>query len=162
MSSPRRTPQKKQSWRRSGSRWPTVSARRSALNQWAPTFPVRTEPQCSTLKVFPKRKPVLSQAFVRRMTRMFTVRRATRPFTSKKARSSPSAAAGSWRFSTDYAFPGPFPFCARTGSQHFAGCHFLSAVCRDILVDTLPHISLSVVTFSPRCILLMVWTAVRK
>ncbi len=25
-----------------------------------------------------------------------------------------------------------------------------------------PHISLSVVTFSPRCILLMVWTAVRK
>lgn len=42
----------------------------------------------------------------------------------KKARSSPSAAADSWRFSTDYAFPGPFPFCARTGSQHFAGCHF--------------------------------------
>ena len=132
------------------------------MNQWAPTFPVRTKPQCSTLKVFPKRKLVLSQAFVRRMTRMFTVRRATRPFTSKKARSSPSAAADSWSFSTDYAFPGPFPFCARTGSQHFAGCHFLSAVCRDILVDTLPHISLSVVTFSPRCILLMVWTAVRK
>ena len=110
----------------------------------------------------PKKNLAQFLPFVRRMTRMFTVRRATRPFTSKKARSSPSAAADSWRFSTDYAFPGPFPFCARTGSQHFAGCHFLSAVCRDILVDTLPHISLSVVTFSPRCILLMVWTAVRK
>ena len=116
----------------------------------------------TTLKVFPKKNLAQFLPFVRRMTRMFTVRRATRPFTSKKARSSPSAAADSWRFSTDYAFPGPFPFCARTGSQHFAGCHFLSAVCRDILVDTLPHISLSVVTFSPRCILLMVWTAVRK
>lgn len=138
----RRIPQKKQSWRRSGSRWPTVSARRSALNQWAPTFPVRTKPQCSTLKVFPKKNLAQFLPFVRRMTRMFIVRRATRPSTSKKARSSPSAAVGSWRFSTDYAFPGPFPFCVRKGSQHFAGCHFLSAVCRDILVDSLPHISL--------------------
>lgn len=77
-------PAEKQSWRRSGSRCPTVSARRSVLNQWAPTFPVRTKPQCSTLKVFPKKNLAQFLPFVRRMTRMFTVRRATRPFTSKR------------------------------------------------------------------------------